>query len=319
MLINYSEFLLEKEFQQITQDMFKIFENNINWTGSNTAEWDLSSENENNIESKLKNFLSKLSKEKIREYFIKLMNKIQVLPDIIRRNLIITYTSIFLSFAGIAFLLSGQTENSKPQISKKIKTEIINLNKKSNFHKAQELVKISEAGYTSDSKDKGNWLVVNGKKLLIGTNHGISAKILHKYLGRIPTKSDMKNLAYETALKIYKSKFWDNQNLHHFIDQSVANIIYDGCVNQGIDGTKEVLRKSFSLCGVKIPDSENPFDKKWIKKANLLDQLNLFNTIKKCRENRYKSSPKKFKRFGRGWMNRLNSIVYENEKEIDKI
>lgn len=320
MLTNYNEFLLEREFELITNDIFRLFENEINWTGNNTAEWNLE-ENQNTTVAKLQNFLSKLSKEKIREYFIKLMNKIQKLPDLIRRNLIITYTSVFLMFAGIGFLLSTPQDTTKAPIEKNIKSEIIKLNKKSDFNKAQELVKISEAGYTDDKTDKGNWLFIKGKKLLIGTNHGISAQILYKYLGKVPTKKDMKNLTYETALKIYRSKFWDNQNLTHFADQSVANIIYDGCVNQGVEGAKEVLKNALSICGVKISDDDNPFMKKWIKKANLLDQLKLFKTIKKCREDRYKSSPKKFKRFGRGWMNRLNSITYEEENTdpLDKV
>lgn len=41
MLTNYNEFLLEREFELITNDIFRLFENEINWTGENTAEWNL--------------------------------------------------------------------------------------------------------------------------------------------------------------------------------------------------------------------------------------------------------------------------------------
>ena len=119
----------------------------------------------------------------------------------------------------------------------------------------------------------------------------------------------MINLKYETALKIYKKKYWDPQNLQTFSNQSVANLIYDGCVNQGINGMRSILKKSLKENGIEVKDNENVFSKDIILKVNLLDQEKLFNSIKKHRENKYKNSIT-FKNHGRGWLNRLNNIEF---------
>jgi lysozyme family protein len=60
------------------------------------------------------------------------------------------------------------------------------------------------------------------------------------------------------SIKIYKNKFWKPQHLKSFSNQSVANIIYDGCVNQGISGIKSVLRKVLLNKGINITDNDNP-------------------------------------------------------------
>ena len=313
MLSNYSEFLIENEFQSIIDDIFKLVESDGIWTGPNTIEWDMES-----APSKLDNLLKKLSKEQIKIYFIKLMNKLKNLPDTLRRHLIITYTSIFLAFVSIGYLVSSPINNisSKHEkvasLDQGITKEILKLNRKSNFNEAQKLVKVVEAGYSDDRADNGNWINTKKGKKFIGSKYGISAKILAEYLGRVPRKEDMLNLSYQTALKIYKNNYWSAQNLSNFSNQYVSNIIYDGCVNQGIEGMKSVLRNALIDNKVKIGESDNPFNKKWITKANTLNQSTLFNSIKKHREDRYKNSVT-FKKHGKGWLNRLDNITYKED------
>ena len=65
----------------------------------------------------------------------------------------------------------------------------------------------------------------------------------------------MENLSYQTAIEIYKKDYWDAQNLSTLCDQSVANGIYDGCVNQGIDGMSEVIRNAASEQGENLKGS----------------------------------------------------------------
>lgn len=299
---NYNSFILEKEFQYILDNVSMILESNDNGF----------------IADKLKNFLSKLSKEDIRKYFIKLMNKIKGLPDFLRRNLIITYTSIFLLFSSMNYLVSDKSDNisidgteiKESSLSSEFISEIINLTKKSSFSDAQKIVKLGEAGYSNDKDDDGNWMNTKEGRIFIGTNHGISAQTLDNYLKRIPTQKDMINLSYTTSLKIYKVIYWMNQNLGTFSNQSVVNIIYDGCVNQGINGMSGILKKAYIENGIKISDVDNPYNKKWIKKANALNQKKLFNSIRKFREEKYKKS-KTYKIHGSGWMNRLDSISYK--------
>ena len=342
MISKYNEFLLEKKFQSILNDIYKIVESEGRWIDDNTIEWDVAPREyewdlTNDIKKpslvdktvkKIKDLISNLPKEKIKEYFIKLLNKLKPLPEKIRKFLIVHYTSAFLTLVTLGYLVSPTTQVptdgvsktsmvKTEQLDKDIKDEVIKLNKKqeqkkSSFEDAQGLVKLAEAGYSSDRDDTGNWVKVPGYgKRFIGTNHGISAPILQEYLGRIPKKDDMVNLSYETALKIYKTNYWDAQNLSEFSDQSVANIVYDGCVNQGIDAMRSVLRDALEENGVDISDDDVIFSKEVISKANKVNQEDLFQSIKKHRELRYREAAT-FYKHGKGWLNRLSSIDYEN-------
>jgi lysozyme family protein len=185
------------------------------------------------------------------------------------------------------------------------------------------LVKLAEAGYSDDRGDNGNFIDVPGGRRFIGTNHGISAPILANYfksqgIKRLLTKDDMKNLSYKTALEIYKADYWNAQHLGELSDQNVANIIYDGCVNQGSDAMRSIVRDALEENGVEISDNDVIFSKKVLSKANKVDQIELFNSIKKFRESRYKESGT-FNRHGEGWLNRLDNISYEpQETSSDK-
>jgi lysozyme family protein len=119
----------------------------------------------------------------------------------------------------------------------------------------------------------------------------------------------MENLSYQTALRIYKKDYWNRQNLGMLCDQSVANIIYDGCVNQGVDGMSEVIRNSAKEQGTNI--TGNVYSKSNLRRLNSLDQQELFNSIKKFREERYKQATT-WNIHGEGWMNRLAGIEYQN-------
>lgn len=325
MTINrYDEFLKDREFENIIHEIFRIVESEGKWIDDRTIEWDMSDQNPPSEEpnlidksiDKLRNFISKLDKNQLRKYYIKLVNKLKSLPERMRRFLITHYTSVFLAVVSFGFLINGEEEKTNIQqkteqtIDPEIKKEIIELHKGSSFEEAQSAVKEVEAGYSDDREDTGNWVDVPGfGKRFIGTNHGISAPILQKHLGKIPKREDMENLSYRTALKIYKKDYWDAQNLGMLCDQSVANIIYDGCVNQGVEGMSEVIKSSAKEQGINI--NGNTYSKSNLRRLNSLDQQELFNSIKKFREERYKQAPT-WHIHGEGWMNRLASIEYQN-------
>ena len=345
----YNDFLLEKEFNSIVDDIFRILEDvEGKWISPNTIEWDYSNEPKETEENdkdeltdaiidfgeralnKLRDFLKKLPKEKIKEYYVKMINKFKSLPETLRRKLITGVTSVFLTFVSLTYLISptpsdGPINNNN--LDSKQTEEIIQVTKtdikKASFEKAQGLVKVAEAGYSDDRGDNGNFIDVTGGRRFIGTNHGISAPILANYfknqgIKRLLTKEDMMNLSYETALKIYKADYWDAQHLGELSDQNVANVIYDGCVNQGSDAMRSIVRDALEENGVEINDNDVIFSKKVLSKANSVDQVELFNSIKKFRESRYKESGT-FNRHGEGWLNRLGNISYEpQETTLDK-
>ncbi len=310
----YNDFILESKFNKIVDEIFLLVESEGKWLDDRTLVWEFGTKNKKTLVDKLKNFLKKLPKEKIKEYFFKLLRKIKSLPDKLRRKLIITYSFAFLSFVSINYLINTENSNIESEFKEElmiIKSEMGRLNKKSNFEQAQEVVKLVEGGYSSDRKDRGNYVNTKFGKRFVGTKYGISAPVLMDYLGKIPTVDDMKNLSYENALEIYKKQYWTPQNLSLFNNQYIANMIYDGCVNQGIRAMKDIVRTAYIENGIELGSSENPFQEKWIKMANDLDHESLFNSIKKGREKRYKESIT-FKTHGTGWLNRLNSLDIKN-------
>jgi lysozyme family protein len=352
----YNDFLLEKQFNSIIDDIFRMVEDvEGKWTSPTTIEWDYSNEpkeepkeDKNDVDeltdkiidfgekslNKLRDFLQKLPKEKIKEYYVKMVNKFKSLPETLRRKLIAGVTGVFLTFVSLTYLLTpsaGSTNQIfKGGLDANQTEEIIQLTKDkkevsshASFEKAQGLVKLAEAGYSDDRGDNGNFIDVMGGRRFIGTNHGISAPILAKYfkdqgVTRLLNKEDMMKLSYKTALKIYKADYWDAQHLSELSNQDVANVIYDGCVNQGIDAMRSIVRDALEDNGIEISDDDVIFSKEVLTKANSVDQESLFNSIKKFREDRYRES-ETFKRHGDGWLNRLNTISYQGEiSNLDK-
>lgn len=338
MTINkYQRFLKDKEFESIIQEMFKIVESQGKWVDDRTMVWDMSKKEEfikdeepvyyewdltkdlknqkgswQSLFDRLKKFLSNLDKEEIKSYFIKLLEEVKSLPSSVRKKIIFGYTSIFLLFASANYLMDntdkiGQKLNSLP---KEIKVEVEqSLNRGASFEKSQSIVKSVEAGYSDDRNDTGNWIDIPGYgKRFVGTNHGISAPILAEYLGRLPKKEDMMNLSYETALEIYKKNYWDAQNLSLVKDQSMANIIYDGCVNQGVGRMSGII--SEILDEFEIEYKGSPFSSENIEKLNNLNPKKVFELIKDKRLDRYKQAST-WSVHGEGWMNRLDTIKYE--------
>jgi len=321
-LYKYNDFL----FESIINDIFLLLESDepsptFTWDVKKetekpveekpvTFEWDLTKPNTTStVLDKLKSFLSKLPKEQIVKYFYKLLDKIKLLPEKTRRKLLVNYASIFLLFCSVGYLVDYSVDHKDDKIVK----EFVKVTKKASFEVSQKAVALTEGDYSSDKGDTGNFVdfEMDGKKLkrFIGSKYGISAPVLMKYLGKLPKKEDMINLSYETALDIYKNQYWDDQKIERFCNQSVADVVYDGCVNQGITGMKSVLRNVLRDNGIEISDDVNPFEGDYIKQLNSLEQNKLFDSIKNYREARYKEA-RTFKRHGAGWLDRLEKITF---------
>jgi lysozyme family protein len=336
---NYKNFFKEREFQSILEEMFYLVESEGRWINDRTIEWDLTGEKEKEekrefewdftsnlkevkspfspIIRKLKSFLSGLDKEEVKLYFNKFVDGIKSFPKTIRKKLILGYMSAFLAFVSLDYLIGDDSNsaNSLRPTSVEIPFDIKNEIEETvtggvSFDKAQKIVKSVEAGYSDDRGDTGNWIEIPGYgQRFVGTNHGISAPVLAEYLGTYPKKEDMMNLSYETALKIYKKNYWNSQNLGLLKNQSLANVLYDGCVNQGIGAMSDILKIIFDDNGIDIDGS--PFAKRNIEKLNKLNPEKTFNQIKELRLGRYQKA-ETWERHGEGWTNRLNSIEYNS-------
>ena len=128
------------------------------------------------------------------------------------------------------------------------------------FSISQGLVSVAEGAYGNDPKDAGNYTGgAVGVGDLIGTKYGISAPTLSNFLGRTATVSDMQNLTYNTALQIYKANYWNIIGGDEISSQSIANITYDGAVNEGV-GEMASLLSGILTIPVSIPFSQTVID-----------------------------------------------------------
>jgi hypothetical protein len=131
----------------------------------------------------------------------------------------------------------------------------------------------------------------------------------------------MMDLTYEKALEIYKKDYWDAQKLSNFKSQSISNVLYDGCVNQGPGATLTILTKSLEEVDIDSSNvnSWNEFHEKLIDDVNSLSvkkTKKLFHIIKDKRWERYQDGNPKY--IG-GWKNRLDDLTFNDEikKDID--
>ena len=403
---DYNDFLLEKEFQKIVYEIFKLVENSptfvwdfqndddkvnvgdtitwdvnpskkvdtvkdedplsMEWTFDQKSKYqkfkdklsdlkvkiktakdwiqepdsDVKIQYEHPIIDMVKEFLTKLKdKEKVKQYFLKLIDELKSLPNPVKKKLLIKLSFIFLSYVSVNDLTTPEIiekepimaevkielQKDKPQ-SIETKKEQVSKSTGAKFEIAQEGVHKAEGKYTADRDDKGNWTGNEVKVgMLLGTKFGIAAPTLVKYykdnnLGT-PSQQNMMDLTYDDALKIYKKDYWDAQKLSNFKSQSLANILYDGCVNQGPGATLTILTKSLKKVGIDSSDVNNwnEFHENLIDDVNKLSKIKtkkLFKTIWDKRWERYKDGNPDFIR---GWKNRLDDLTFNDEikKDID--
>jgi lysozyme family protein len=172
------------------------------------------------------------------------------------------------------------------------------------FTRAIKFVLEKEGGYQALVADRGNY---NSAGQLIGTNYGISAPILERYLGRLPTVNDMKTLSQNTAVEIYKRFFWDRMRGDQINNLAVALAIFDWYVNAGLPA----LTFAQSIAGVTADGIIGPNS---IRAINSQDSLIFFNRYQAVRKSWYEGLVKRRPSnqvFLRGWLRRVDSIKYK--------
>lgn len=307
MITKYNIFALEEEFNNSLSPLYSIINESKGYFDYDMENDDIVNDllfkdlrkGINIFKERVAKFIEKLPQDKLNHYYAKYINFItNKLPKISMKKLIIIVTSLFVIHSNIMSLVSNN-----PEIKEETKEIIM-----AEFNKAQQHVKSIEAGYTNNKKDPGNYIKnEKGKKILIGTNHGISAEELKKYLKRNPTVDDMKNLTYEDAEKILKANYWDVANLDKLNNQTIANIIYDGCVNQGVKAMRTIIRKSLEDNNIEVNDNDNIFSDKLINAINdSNDKKDIAKSILDYRKERYHETKNKDV-FLKGWLNRLNT------------
>lgn len=156
-----------------------------------------------------------------------------------------------------------------------------------------------EGGYINHPADPGG-----------ETNRGITDRLDGKVDGQVDINGDgigdvdIKNLTESQAKEVYRRRFWDKMQGDKIESQHIANILFDGYVNCGVNGIKLMQR----LLNLKDDGVVGP---KTLAAINGADEVTLYENYKDARIDYYLDLAERkpaLKVFLKGWLNRINSF-----------
>ena len=86
-----------------------------------------------------------------------------------------------------------------------------------------------EGGYSNHTED-------NGRQTMMG----VTIATYRAYCGQEKTVRDLQRMSYGTWEKIMKDMYWDKCLADEIVNQSVAEIVVDWCINSGMIGLRKV-------------------------------------------------------------------------------
>lgn len=159
-----------------------------------------------------------------------------------------------------------------------------------------------EGGFVNDPDDLGG---ATNKGVTIGTYEAYCRKKGYPK----PTIERLKNISSPEWTEILKTMYWDKWRADGIKNQSVANILVDWVWASGSHGIK-IPQK---MLGVK-PDGI--VGETTLNAVNALSPESLFESIKRERIDfidRICAARPANNKFKKGWLNRINSLKFENE------
>lgn len=171
-----------------------------------------------------------------------------------------------------------------------------------------------EGGYTANPKDKGNYY----KGKLIGTNFGIRAPVLAKWLRRDITQTDMQTLDVATAREIYETEYLTGPRIHT-LPEPLRTHLLDISVNRGPGVAIGMLQRVINLAGFGPVDNDNVLGPQTRERALIaLEKMGpyLTNAIVDERVKFYNEivarDPSQAE-FIKGWINRAQSFYMDTK------
>ena len=168
-----------------------------------------------------------------------------------------------------------------------------------NSARSLKLVGLSEGGYTNNPLDRGNWY----RGRLIGTNHGISAPVLARWLGRAPAESEMYCLTKTEADEIYKARYWDTVR-GDYLSMGLDYAVFDYAVNSG---TRRAIKALQRVVGAEPDGLFGGMTMQAIKRHH---PKTIINRLMDRRLSYLQRIPglNGWKTFGKGWERRVNRV-----------
>ncbi len=157
----------------------------------------------------------------------------------------------------------------------------------------------SEGGYVNDPADRGG-----------ATNRGVTMQTWRAYCakrGKPATTDTLKAMTRSEWEDIFTTNFWNKLHASQMDDQSVANLVVDWAWHSGVTRAARALQQEL---GVKADGIVGDVT---LRALNARSPLPLFGALKQKRikflQSVCKSNPSQQK-FLRGWLRRVNRIVY---------
>lgn len=174
-----------------------------------------------------------------------------------------------------------------------------------NFQIAEQITGRNEGGYANNPADTGgetyagiarnHWPKWEGWKEIdfIKSKYGKSASTINKY-----AESNLSII--KSISDFYKKNFWDVLRLDQFVDQQLANSVYDFAVNSGTNRSAKFIQQS-----AKVND-DGIIGKQSLHAINSADRKVIYYDFNKRRETFYKSIAKGNQaQFLKSWLSRL--------------
>lgn len=161
-----------------------------------------------------------------------------------------------------------------------------------NFDQAFEKTIGHEGGYTTNSKDAGNW---TGGKVGVGVNKGTKYGIA----ANTYPNEDIKNLTLARAKQLYKRDYWDKAKCDE-LPNGLRFHVFDVSVNSGVSRGVKTLQQAVGVSADGIIGNQTL---NAVRSKNPADTLITFYGFRIA----FYTSLSSFATFGKGWMNRVSS------------
>ena len=164
---------------------------------------------------------------------------------------------------------------------------------KHNWDEALAHILKYEGGYVNHPADPGGM-----------TNLGVTKRVWEEWTGKPATETDMRSLTPAMVAPLYKKRYWDAVRGDD-LPSGVDLFVFDCAVNAGVGRASRFLQQAVGVV------ADGAIGPKTLEAVTKMPADEIIDKFYDLREAHYKSLPT-FATFGKGWMNRLNSVEAES-------
>lgn len=162
------------------------------------------------------------------------------------------------------------------------------------FRDAHRFIARWEGGFVNDPDDPGG-----------ATNMGITIATLSRWRDRPVSVSDVRNLSRDEADRIFHAWYWTPLRCEE-LPPSIALMTYNAGVNSGPSRAARFLQEALNIQGHRLV-VDGKIGRKTLAASSVADERLCVESYADIYERFYRGLST-FRKFGRGWLNRLSDI-----------